>query len=115
MTADNLWRVGFVRDALPRFSHSKLSCNKSANVKMKPFGLCESFASGLSTAPMAKEIGIAAELSRELQAKAEWVLGTSLLWNEASRLLGPVADYRTTHKHLSENAFRSKELTAGSG
>jgi 3-hydroxyisobutyrate dehydrogenase len=82
---------------------------------MKPFNLGGHFASGFSMALMAKDIGIAAELSRKLHAEAEGICGASLLWNKASRSLGPIADLAAICKHLSENVFRSKEQTAGGG
>ena len=68
MTVGNLGRAGFVRDALPWFSRLKTARNNSTDVRMKPFILGESFASGFTMAMMAKDIGIAAELSRKLHA-----------------------------------------------
>jgi hypothetical protein len=115
MKVGNLGRAGFVRDALPWFSRLKTGRNNSTDVRMKPFILGESFASGFTMAMMAKDIGIAAELSRKLHAESEGIRGASLLWNEALRSLGPIADHAAICKHLSENIFRSKEQISGSG
>jgi 3-hydroxyisobutyrate dehydrogenase len=82
--------------------------NNSTDVKMKPFVLSGSFASGFSTALMAKDIKTAAELSRNLHIDAQGILGASQLWNEAAQSLGPGADHTAIFKYLLEHTLRPK-------
>jgi 3-hydroxyisobutyrate dehydrogenase len=89
--------------------------NNSTDVKMKPFVLSGSFASGFSMALMAKDIKTAAELSRDLDTDAEGILSASQLWNEASQSMGPAADHTAIYRYLSEHASRATKSAGGSG
>jgi 3-hydroxyisobutyrate dehydrogenase len=89
--------------------------NNSTDVKMKPFVLSGSFASGFSMALMAKDIDTAAELSQDLETDAEGIRGASQLWNEASQLMGPAADHTAIYQYLLEHALRGKESAIGDG
>ncbi len=75
--------------------------NNSTEVKMKPFILSGSFASGFSMALMAKDLQTAAELAGELGVNAEIVRETAELWSEASRALGSGADHTEIYRHIA--------------
>ena len=62
--------------------------NNSTEVKMKPFILSGSFASGFSMALMAKDLQTAADLAEELGMNAGIVKDTAELWSEASARAG---------------------------
>ncbi len=75
--------------------------NNSTEVKMKPFILSGSFASGFSMALMAKDLQTAADLAEELGVNAEIVRDTAELWSEASRALGSGADHTEIYRHIA--------------
>lgn len=75
--------------------------NNSTEVKMKPFILSGSFASGFSMALMAKDLSTAARLAEELGIEAGIVKDTAALWSAASRELGPKADHTEIYRHIA--------------
>jgi 3-hydroxyisobutyrate dehydrogenase len=75
--------------------------NNSTEVKMKPFILSGSFASGFSMALMAKDLQTAADLAEELGLNARIVKDTAELWSEASTAEGSGADHTEIYRHLA--------------
>jgi 3-hydroxyisobutyrate dehydrogenase len=75
--------------------------NNSTEVKMKPFILSGSFASGFSMALMAKDLGTAAGLAEELGIRAGIARDTAAFWSDASRALGPRADHTEIYRHIA--------------
>lgn len=75
--------------------------NNSTEVKMKPFILSGTFASGFSMALMAKDLQTAAGLANELGVNATVVRDTAELWSEASAALGAEADHTEIYRHLA--------------
>lgn len=74
--------------------------NNSTEVKLKPFIISESYASGFAMALMAKDIGIAAELAGDLDFDLPQLPRVSALWNEAVAALGNGADHTEIHRFL---------------
>ncbi len=74
--------------------------NNSTEVKMKPFILSGTFASGFSMALMAKDLQTAAGLASELGVNATVAQDTAELWSEASTALGAEADHTEIYRHL---------------
>lgn len=75
--------------------------NNSTEVKMKPFILSGSFASGFSMALMAKDLETAKGLADELGLDAGVLKDTARLWSEASKALGNGADHTEIYRHLA--------------
>ena len=75
--------------------------NNSTEVKMKPFILSGTFASGFSMALMAKDLQTAAGLASELGVNATVARDTAELWSEASAALGAGADHTEIYRHLA--------------
>lgn len=77
--------------------------NNSTEVKMKPFILSGSFASGFSMALMAKDLRTAADLAHELHIGEAGTRGAADLWAAASTALGRAADHTEIHRYLAGN------------
>lgn len=75
--------------------------NNSTEVKMKPFILSGSFASGFSMALMAKDLRTAADLAEELDVDAAGARDAAALWQNASEALGKAADHTEIYKFLA--------------
>jgi len=82
--------------------------NNSTEVKMKPFILSGSFASGFSMALMAKDLKTAADLAGELGIGAGIVMDTAELWSEASAAQGSGADHTEIYRHLAARCGSQK-------
>ncbi len=74
--------------------------NNSTEVKMKPFVLSGSFASGFAMALMAKDLRTAADLARQLGIGESGTGAAAGLWTEASSVLGKNADHTEIHRFL---------------
>lgn len=75
--------------------------NNSTELKLKPFVLSGSFASGFSMALMAKDLRTAAELARDVDAAAPGAGAAAALWAQASASLGPDADHTEIYRFLA--------------
>ncbi len=75
--------------------------NNSTEVKMKPFILSGSFASGFSMALMAKDLRAAADLAGQLDLEAEGAHEAAALWAKASTALGKSADHTEIYRFLA--------------
>lgn len=75
--------------------------NNSTELKLKPFILSGSFASGFSMALMAKDLRTAADLSEQLGVDAEGARNAAALWAEASAALGKAADHTEIHRFVA--------------
>ncbi|MDQ6434291.1 NAD(P)-dependent oxidoreductase [Mesorhizobium sp. LHD-90] len=75
--------------------------NNSTELKLKPFILSGSFASGFSMALMAKDLRTAADLSEQLGVDAEGARDAAALWAEASAALGRAADHTEIHRFVA--------------
>ena len=78
-----------------------MRCNNSTDVKMKPFVLSGSFASGFSMALMAKDIRTAADLAAQLDLPAPGLAAAADLWDRASISLGKAADHTAIQQFLA--------------
>lgn len=84
--------------------------NNSTEVKLKPFVLSRSFASGFSMALMAKDLRTAADLAAAIEVDTDGLRRTAEMWSEASKKLGRKADHTEIHRFL---AGESGELEKG--
>jgi 3-hydroxyisobutyrate dehydrogenase len=75
--------------------------NNSTEVKMKPFILSGSFASGFAMALMAKDLRTAADLAEALGLSADGAEETARLWEEASAALGRGADHTEIYRYIA--------------
>jgi 3-hydroxyisobutyrate dehydrogenase len=87
--------------------------NNSTETKMKPFVLSGSFGSGFSMGLMAKDVTIAASLSRSIDAPANGLLAAADLWSEAAKAMGPSTDHTAIFKYIA-NVTRGKRTQARS-
>ena len=81
--------------------------NNSTEVKMKPFILSGSFASGFAMALMAKDIRTAADLAEELDVEAQGAQDAAALWVEALSALGRSADHTEIYRFLAAKSSKS--------
>jgi 3-hydroxyisobutyrate dehydrogenase len=78
--------------------------NNSTELKMKPFILSGSFASGFAMALMAKDLSTAADLAEQLGVEAEGVHAAAELWANALSELGKAADHTEIYRFLAQRA-----------
>ena len=85
--------------------------NNSTEVKMKPFILSGTYASGFSMTLMAKDLRTAAELAHELGVGEPGTQSVADLWRRASEQLGRAADHTEIYRFLatSENDTQQEE------
>ena len=82
--------------------------NNSTDVKMKPFILSGTFASGFSMALMAKDLRTAADLAEQLHVDAEGAREAASLWHKASSALGKAADHTEIYRFLAGHGDEDK-------
>lgn len=78
--------------------------NNSTELKMKPFVLSGSFASGFAMALMAKDLRTAADLAHELGVQAEGADAAAQLWANALSVLGKGADHTEIYRFLARGS-----------
>ncbi len=76
--------------------------NNSTEVKLKPFVLSGSFASGFSMALMAKDLRTAADLAATLGDDVPGIADAAALWEQAAAALGKGADHTEIFRFLAE-------------
>lgn len=76
--------------------------NNSTEVKMKPFVITETFNSGFSFALMAKDLRIAADLSKHLGLTVPQVGIVADLWEKAKGRLSADADHTEIYRYLAD-------------
>lgn len=76
--------------------------NNSTDVKMKPFVITEKFNSGFSFALMAKDLRIAADLSKHLGLTVPQVGAVADLWEKAKGRLSADADHTEIYRFLAD-------------
>lgn len=75
--------------------------NNSTEVKLKPFVISGSFASGFSLALMAKDLRLAADLAEALGVPAAGTERIAALWQDALARLGSGADHTEIYRYLA--------------
>lgn len=83
--------------------------NNSTELKLKPFILSGSFASGFSMALMAKDLRTAANLSDELGLDMQGARSAAGLWAEASKMLGKSADHTEIHRFVAGRSAKPEK------
>jgi 3-hydroxyisobutyrate dehydrogenase len=81
--------------------------NNATEVKMKQFILSGSFSSGFALGLMAKDIGIAAQLSEELGLTQEGLMQTAEKWDSAMHAVGGDVDHTRIYETLSKPAKKA--------
>ena len=74
--------------------------NNATEVKMKPFVLSETYASGFGLGLMAKDVGIAAGLAQSLGLHLPMLHEAAQLWRDAAGTLGAASDHTEIIKHI---------------
>jgi 3-hydroxyisobutyrate dehydrogenase len=78
--------------------------NNSTELKMKPFILSGSFASGFSMALMAKDLRTASDLAEQLGVDTEGARDAADLWADALSAQGKGADHTEIYRFLAERS-----------
>lgn len=89
--------------------------NNSTQTKARPFILSGSYASGFAMDLMAKDVGVAASLARDLDLDLSGLEGAAALWARAARTLGDAADHTEIHRYLEAAAHRTGGTDRGGG
>lgn len=74
--------------------------NNTTENKARQFMLSGSFASGFALGLMAKDLGIAMGLGRDIGVPMRLGEGVSRLWNDAANVLPPDSDHTEMHRYL---------------
>jgi 3-hydroxyisobutyrate dehydrogenase len=94
-------RFGLQPDTIIDVLNASTGKNNSTDVKMKQFVISESFASGFSLALMAKDLRIAADLSKRVglgESNAETIAS---LWEDAREQLDKDADHTAIYRFIA--------------
>ncbi|KQW21411.1 2-hydroxy-3-oxopropionate reductase [Afipia sp. Root123D2] len=94
-------RFGLQPDTIIDVLNASTGKNNSTDVKMKQFVISESFASGFSLALMAKDLRIAADLSKRVGLDDSNVETIASLWEEAREQLDKDADHTAIYRFLA--------------
>ncbi len=78
--------------------------NNTTEVKVKNFILSQSWGSGFAMALMSKDVGIAAELAKQLHLQMDTLALTSTIWNAATASLGKGADHTEIYRYIDQHA-----------
>lgn len=78
--------------------------NNATEVKMKQFILSETFGSGFALGLMAKDIRIAADLSKSLGMRLDALANTADTWDAAQMALGPSVDHTQIIEFVSKQS-----------
>jgi 3-hydroxyisobutyrate dehydrogenase len=81
--------------------------NSTTQRKIPQQILTGAFASGFSTALMAKDVGIAADLARALKVKAPYLQQTRRIWREALQRLARGSDHVEMYRYLQSLSQRA--------
>ncbi len=74
--------------------------NNATEVKLKPFVIPKTYASGFSMALMTKDLRTAENLARQMNVAAPLSSAVTALWGEADARLGPGADHTAIDRWL---------------
>jgi 3-hydroxyisobutyrate dehydrogenase len=94
-------RFGLQPDTIIDVLNASTGKNNSTDVKMKQFVISESFASGFSLALMAKDLRIAADLSKRVGLDDSNAETIASLWEEAREQLDKDADHTAIYRFLA--------------
>jgi 3-hydroxyisobutyrate dehydrogenase len=99
-------RFGLDPAAMTDVLNASTGRNNTTEVKVKPFMLSGTYASGFSVGLMAKDLATAAGLAEALGARAPFARACAQLWAEAASGLGPGADHTAMHRFVLERQNR---------
>jgi 3-hydroxyisobutyrate dehydrogenase len=94
-------RFGLQPDTIIDVLNASTGKNNSTEVKMKQFVISESFASGFSLALMAKDLRIAADLSKRVGLDDSNSETIASLWEEAREQLDKGADHTAIYRFIA--------------
>lgn len=97
-------RFGLTPDTIIDVLNASTGKNNSTDVKMKQFVISESFASGFSLALMAKDLRIAADLSKIVGVDPSNAETIAKLWENAKESLDKGADHTAIYRFIEAEA-----------
>lgn len=97
-------RFGLAPDTIIDVLNASTGKNNSTDVKMKQFVISESFASGFSLALMAKDLRIAADLSKTVGVDPSNAETIARLWEGAREALDKGADHTAIYRFIEAEA-----------
>jgi len=81
--------------------------NNSTAVKMKPFVIAETYASGFALGLMAKDLRIASDLAEHLKLDIPQIGAVADIWEKAREALQAGADHTEIYRYLAEGAGKA--------
>lgn len=81
--------------------------NNSTEVKMKPFVIAETYASGFALGLMAKDLRIASDLAEHLKLDIPQIGAVADIWEKAREALQAGADHTEIYRYLAEGAGKA--------
>lgn len=97
-------RFGLAPDIIIDVLNASTGKNNSTDVKMKQFVISESFASGFSLALMAKDLRIAADLSKIVGVDPSNAETIAKFWESAKKSLDKGADHTAIYRFIEAEA-----------
>ncbi len=97
-------RFGLAPDTIIDVLNASTGKNNSTDVKMKQFVISESFGSGFSLALMAKDLRIAADLSKIVGVDPSNAETIARLWENAREFLDKGADHTAIYRFIEAGA-----------
>lgn len=94
-------RFGLQPETIIDVLNASTGKNNSTDVKMKQFVISETFASGFSLALMAKDLRIAADLSKLVGLDPSHAETIAALWEDAKGSLEPNADHTDIYRFIA--------------
>jgi 3-hydroxyisobutyrate dehydrogenase len=95
-------RFGLAPDTIIDVLNASTGKNNSTDVKMKQFVISENFASGFSLALMAKDLRIAADLSKIVGVDPSNAETIARLWEKARESLDKAADHTAIYRFIED-------------
>ena len=93
-------RFGIEGETVVDVLNASTGRNNSTEVKLKPFILSGTYASGFSLALMAKDLRTAAELGEDMGLSDSFMETTAQIWNDAQAALPAQSDHTEIHRFV---------------
>lgn len=93
-------RFGIEGETVVDVLNASTGRNNATEVKLKPFILSRTYASGFSLALMAKDLRTAAELGEDMGLKDSFMETTARIWNDAQADLPTQSDHTEIHRFV---------------
>lgn len=100
-------RFGIAPETMTDVLNGSSGKTNTSEAKLRPFILSGRYDSGFALALMAKDLGIANTLAKQLRIDADEMDQAVARWVGAAEALGPEADHTEMHRHLQSTATKA--------